>query len=195
MMPDACSMRTKNDWRRCMRDRLNGLPQQERAETAQCIEKLVSQTVFFGQARAVGFYRALSKEVPLDGLVRKAWNAGKSVLFPAREPEAAAYAWRMAGPDCVWEEGPDRVLQPSGHADPGGVAPDLIFVPGLAFSRKGVRLGRGGGHYDRLLRASDACFLGVARSFQLVDELPDDPHDVRMHGVVTEQEIYRIQNG
>ncbi|MEX2502640.1 MAG: 5-formyltetrahydrofolate cyclo-ligase [Trueperaceae bacterium] len=59
---------------------------------------------------------------------------------------------------------------------------DLILVPGVAFDRRGVRLGRGGGHYDRtlpLLRP-DALRVGVAHPDVLVDALPEDRHDQRM---------------
>ena len=67
---------------------------------------------------------------------------------------------------------------------------DLILVPGLAFSRGRHRLGRGGGYFDRLLggRGAQAFKLGICFSFQIVDQLPSEPHDVTMNAVVTESE-------
>ena len=67
---------------------------------------------------------------------------------------------------------------------------DLVLVPGLAFSRDRHRLGRGGGFFDRLLggRAAQAFKLGICFSFQMVDGLPSEPHDVVMDAVVTESE-------
>ena len=66
--------------------------------------------------------------------------------------------------------------------------PDLVLVPGLAFSRERHRLGRGGGFYDRLLagRASSAYKLGVCFRVQLCDTIPADPHDVAVNDVVTD---------
>jgi 5-formyltetrahydrofolate cyclo-ligase len=67
----------------------------------------------------------------------------------------------------------------------------VILVPGVAFTRAGQRLGRGGGYYDRLLSAlpAKAVRLGVCFELQIVDELPSEPHDMRVDGVVTEREV------
>ncbi|MFL6542883.1 MAG: 5-formyltetrahydrofolate cyclo-ligase [Chthoniobacterales bacterium] len=66
--------------------------------------------------------------------------------------------------------------------------PDLVLVPGLAFSRTHQRLGRGGGCYDRLLagRASPAYKLGVCFSIQLREAIPTDAHDVVLNDVITD---------
>lgn len=67
-------------------------------------------------------------------------------------------------------------------------APDLVLVPGLAFSRDNHRLGRGGGFYDRLLagRGSSAYKLGVCFHLQLRNAIPTDPHDVILDAVITD---------
>ena len=67
-----------------------------------------------------------------------------------------------------------------------GSVPKVWVVPGLAFTRKGARLGYGGGWYDRFLAAADpsAVLLGVAYPFQMVEELPSEPHDIRLTDVV-----------
>ena len=68
---------------------------------------------------------------------------------------------------------------------PAGV--DLVLVPGVAFSRQGARLGRGGGFYDRLLSRPDfrARRIGVCFERQLLDELPTEPHDCAVDLVIT----------
>jgi 5-formyltetrahydrofolate cyclo-ligase len=65
---------------------------------------------------------------------------------------------------------------------------DLILVPGIAFSKDRHRLGRGGGFFDRLLagRAKDSFKLGICFSFQMLDALPREPHDIVMDAVVTD---------
>jgi 5-formyltetrahydrofolate cyclo-ligase len=67
-------------------------------------------------------------------------------------------------------------------------AMDLILVPGLAFSQDRHRLGRGGGFFDRLLagRAKQAFKLGVCFSFQLLDSVPTEAHDIVMDAIVTD---------
>ena len=67
--------------------------------------------------------------------------------------------------------------------------PDLVIVPGLAFTADGARLGQGGGWYDRFLSAvrSDCTTIGVCFSEQVVDALPVEPHDVAVDHVVTDE--------
>lgn len=64
--------------------------------------------------------------------------------------------------------------------------PDLIVVPGLAFSPEGHRMGRGGGFYDRLLagRARAAFKVGVCFTLQLRDEIPHAAHDIILGAVI-----------
>jgi 5-formyltetrahydrofolate cyclo-ligase len=70
---------------------------------------------------------------------------------------------------------------------------DLLLAPGLAFTRGGVRLGRGGGHYDRLLadRSPRTKVVGVCFEIQMVEELPFEAHDHKMDAIVTESGLIR----
>jgi 5-formyltetrahydrofolate cyclo-ligase len=74
---------------------------------------------------------------------------------------------------------------------------DLLVVPGLAFDARGGRLGRGGGHYDRLLAARSGqkghrpVLLGLGFEFQIVERVPTAAHDVRLDIVVTEERVLR----
>jgi 5-formyltetrahydrofolate cyclo-ligase len=64
---------------------------------------------------------------------------------------------------------------------------DLIIAPGVAFDRRGGRLGRGGGYYDRLLRRAEKVpVIGLCFREQLVKKVPMKPHDVRMNKVITD---------
>jgi len=72
----------------------------------------------------------------------------------------------------------------------------LVVVPGLAFDRQGHRLGRGGGHYDRALRATPGALrVGVAYAFQVLESVPHGPGDEAMDVVVSEREVCRIRRG
>jgi 5-formyltetrahydrofolate cyclo-ligase len=66
-------------------------------------------------------------------------------------------------------------------------AADVVVIPALAVSRDGVRLGRGGGYYDRALRHArpDAVLVALVFDDELLDELPAEPHDRRVTAVVT----------
>ncbi len=71
---------------------------------------------------------------------------------------------------------------------------DVALVPGLAFDRRGVRLGRGGGHYDRLLELlrPDALIVGVTPAALVVDQLPRELHDRPVTHLVTEDGVVRV---
>jgi len=66
--------------------------------------------------------------------------------------------------------------------------PDVIIVPGTAFTQGGQRLGQGGGWYDRFLpgRRADALTIGIGFEPQVVDIVPTDAHDVELDCIVTE---------
>ena len=66
---------------------------------------------------------------------------------------------------------------------------DLLLVPGVAFTRSGRRLGRGGGFYDRLLADPELCAVsfGICFALQVVDNLPTEPHDRPVDRIVTER--------
>ncbi len=75
---------------------------------------------------------------------------------------------------------------PQGDVSPRQIAG--VLVPGLAFDRMGVRLGRGGGYFDRFLSDFAGLKVGVCFQEQLVDSLPRDSWDVQMDVVITESE-------
>ncbi len=72
---------------------------------------------------------------------------------------------------------------------------DLIMVPGVAFDRRGARMGHGKGYYDRLLEQARAETPLVALAFecQMFPEVPVGEHDVFMDKIITEQNIYEGQ--
>ncbi len=81
-------------------------------------------------------------------------------------------------------EPPEPWLPESTLAEAG-----LILVPALAVDRRGVRLGKGRGFYDRSLTGPNpqARLIAMVRDEELVDELPSEPHDVRMTHAITPQ--------
>ncbi len=70
---------------------------------------------------------------------------------------------------------------------------DLIMVPGVAFDRRGARMGHGFGYYDKLLEHArlDAPLVALAFECQLFPEIPTQSHDIFMDKIITEQAIYQ----
>lgn len=105
---------------------------------------------------------------------------------------------RMGGLDFVSVNGPDSlVVGPWGVREPvmdqSRVIPpteiDFMLIPGFGFCPDGRRLGRGGGFYDRLLATPGlrAWKLAAAFQCQVLKDLPSEPHDRRVHRIVTEK--------
>lgn len=136
-------------------------------------------------------YAALPDELDLSGLHRRWWDEGRAVLLP-RVLAAGRLAWHRVMDLIVLRPGfrgipePDPALAvelPLPHAA-------TIFVPGLAFTRDGRRLGQGGGYYDRLLaERPDLRAIGVGFACQLVEDLPSEPHDRPLSGLVIAGEL------
>jgi len=70
---------------------------------------------------------------------------------------------------------------------------NLVLVPGVAFDRRGGRLGFGGGYYDRFLPATPALRVGVTYDECMTDALPCCEHDQRMDWIVTPSELFATQ--
>ena len=120
----------------------------------------------------------------LDALV----GAGRTVLLPVVAGVAALDWAPYLGPDSL---APARLglLEPVGpRLGPRAIATAYaVLVPALAVDRTGVRLGRGGGHYDRTLPLADpsAELIAVIRDVELLTSLPREPHDVPMTAALT----------
>ena len=112
---------------------------------------------------------------------------GARVLLPVVPPSGSELRWAVD----TGRLGPGRfgLLEPLGpRLGPTAIGTaDVVVVPALAVARDGVRLGRGGGYYDRALRhaRADAVVVAVVFDDEFVDELPAEPHDHRVHAVVT----------
>lgn len=84
-----------------------------------------------------------------------------------------------------WSKGRFGLPEASGPV----VEPELVLVPGLAFDRRGYRLGQGKGCFDHYLQKHDIPAVGIAWSWQLLDIVPNDPWDRPVDTLITEKEI------
>jgi len=112
---------------------------------------------------------------------------GARVLLPVVPPGARELGWAVdTGRLAPGRSGPLEPLGPRLGATAVGTA-DVVVVPALAVARNGIRLGRGGGYYDRALQHVRPGAVVVALVFddEFVDELPTEPHDQPVAAVVT----------
>lgn len=151
------------------------------------LERL-EQTDVFRQARCIAVYYALPGEVQTARWIDR-WFGKKTILLPVVQGDdllLVPYQGRES-----MKQGAFGIWEPvvSAESDGGGCPIDLLVVPGVAFDRRLNRMGRGRGFYDRLLATAQAPAVGICYDFQLFDEIPVEPFDKPMDGIVTEKEV------
>lgn len=70
---------------------------------------------------------------------------------------------------------------------------DLCIIPLVACDKRGTRIGFGKGYYDRFLREKDTVKVGICYSWQVVEKIESEPHDVKLDYIVTEKEIIEVK--
>ncbi len=148
------------------------------------------------RAATVAAYVSVGREPGTGPLLAGLEAAGKRVILPLLQPDDDLDWAVYRGPDSLV---PARrgLLEPVGAPlgpDAIGTA-DCVIVPGLAVDRTGLRLGRGGGSYDRALgRVPVGTFTCVVlHASEVRDEVPADPHDRQVTAVVTEEGLLRFR--
>lgn len=132
-------------------------------------------------AHTVLLYSALPDEVNTDYLLISAKDNGKTVLLPRVNGDRLTL--HVYDPDAM-APGAFGVMEPQGAEFPpsryGEI--ELVVVPGMAFDRRGHRLGRGKGYYDRLLPLLPAArAVGLCFPFQVVASVPAEAYDAVVH--------------
>ncbi len=157
-------------------------PEKQAAADSQTVVGKIEQSAAFRNARTVLLYYPIHNEVDLRPLLDK-YHGSKTLLLPVTHRKAMEIR-PYTGETCL-KPGYARIPEPQTPAYTGKI--DLILVPGVVFDRKGHRIGRGGGYYDRFLKKyKQACKVGVAYDFQLKHhDLPQTWRDQPLDGVVT----------
>ncbi|MFO7274316.1 MAG: 5-formyltetrahydrofolate cyclo-ligase [Bacillota bacterium] len=185
----------KRELRRRMIAARQALDPAERARAGLLAQRAVLAAPEWARAHTVLLYMPVRGEVDTAALAEAGRLAGKRLLLPRVEQGdrlLRLHLWDGTAAQLV----PGAYGIPEPRPDLPQVAPavvDLVIVPGVAFDRRGYRLGYGGGYYDRLLpELAHAVRIGLGYGFQLVDLLPAEPHDVRLDALATEHGLYRF---
>lgn len=162
-----------------------------RETASQAIVTFLTQLPEYSTSKIVGLYAASHGEAELHRFFDRCIADGKSCYFPRLDGNDLVFHRVTQWADLV--PGAYGILAPQATAaalDPARC--DVMIVPGVAFDRQGNRLGRGKGYYDRYLPRVGGCHIGVCLDDFVVETLPHEPHDARMHLLVTESGILRF---
>ncbi len=175
-------MKTKAEIRKqiLLKRELLSLKEVQDKSTVIC-KKIISSPVY-NSAKVIYLYSAVKNEVDVSFIMRDAQKKDKIVAFP--KVEGKKITFYSVTSDKQFQRGAFSILEPcSGITAPKA---DLIIVPGVAFDARGLRLGYGGGFYDRYLSKCDACCIGVAYDFQILKQIPQEKHDVILDKIISD---------
>lgn len=192
---DDATRERKVALRRTMRRIRSSIPERDRAARGEAIAAAALALPETAAAATVFAFLSFGDEVPTRGLVAGLLAAGKRVVLPAvTDGVLEAAAWREGDPLTQSFYG---AAEPADRTavDPAEI--DLVLAPGLAFDRRGRRLGYGGAYYDRFLPRlrPGATVAALAFHEQVVDEVPAAGHDRVVDVVLTDRETIRVDRG
>ncbi len=183
------------------RQQINGrrlLSQQAITEHSHRIAELLINSKLYRQSKNIMLYMATKSEVQTQEVIHSALREDKNIFIPLIirerneiipslvkdfETELTPGALGIMQP----QEEYYRVFQPD--------ILDLVIVPGVAFTRQGYRLGRGGGYYDRFLSRlqQHTVSVGFAFEMQIVEQIPVNEKDMPVDYIITEKGIIEIR--
>jgi 5-formyltetrahydrofolate cyclo-ligase len=164
-------------------------PQERAAQEALLLQRFVGLPGYAAAETVLLYIKAFPEEINTVCLLRAALEAGKRVVCPrVQRIEHRLRLFQITSLADDLEPGILGIPEPrNGCPELSETAVDWALVPGLAFDDRCYRLGRGGGHYDRLLpllRADVSCWA-LGFECQLLTSLPAEAHDVPLHGIAT----------
>lgn len=179
--------RSKAEWRTRLTATRRAVPVEVRAERAQALHLRAVQLAAT-TGGPVCAYLPIGSEPGSAELPAALLAAGHEVLLPVVPAELGPLDWaRYEGPDDLGA-GPIGLREPTGtRLGPAGIArARLVLVPALAVDRRGLRIGKGAGYYDRSLPLADpgVPLVAVVYDEELVDRLPAEEHDFPVTGVL-----------
>ena len=201
-LPDSALSAARRPLRAALDARRRLVPASERATAARLLALNVDRALHLGAGQRIALYAALPHELDTAPLIALARKRGCLIYLPRIDRARRARGMRF-----VEMRGPLRtnrlgIAEPAGDVTLGARWLDIVFLPLTGFDRAGVRLGSGGGFYDRAFAFRRwrrfwhaPRLIGLGYAFQELPHLQAAAHDVLMDAVVTEQGSVRCATG
>ena len=178
----------KKELRRKMKQKRDEISHEEKAELDRKIQANLFDSDLYRNAELLLTFISVDSEPDTREILRRAWADGKRTAVPKCLPEhRMAFYIIESFDDCC--KGKYGIPEPMPHCREASLTEKdiLCLVPGLAFDRKGARLGYGGGYYDRFLRKNPHIFsCGICAERFAAESVPEEDTDQRLCGLITE---------
>lgn len=142
----------------------------------------------------VAGYLARSDEPSVDAVLSELIGAGSTVLLPRVDRDLLR--WVPVTDLAQVQVGAYGIREPIAGVDADVATVDVVLLPALAVDHRGIRLGQGGGYYDRALAGiprwvdGGPCRIAVINDAEFIDEVPTEPHDVVVDAVLTPSTLH-----
>jgi 5-formyltetrahydrofolate cyclo-ligase len=181
----------KSDFRKKIRILLSGLGDEEKRRLSAEIRTHISRSALWRSASEVMLFSPLPDEPDISRLIETALEEGKTTSLPRIEGTAINF-YKISGMQAL-EKNKYGILEPPPRErwQPSAAPAEhscICLVPGRAFTLRGLRLGRGGGYYDRFLSEYDSFLTSVGLCFavQIFPEVPSGVHDKALDYICSE---------
>ena len=176
-------MLEKKELRKYIRSLKKNISEDEYIRQDNIINQKLAAAEEFINAQNVLLYWSMKDEVSTHTFILKHYQK-KNIYLPVIKGDDLDIVL-FSGKDCLVEGPKYRIPEPSGEKLENEKIIDLVVLPGVAFDKQGNRMGRGAGYYDRILkRVQQAPKVALAYSFQMLDKVPVEPHDIKMDKVI-----------
>jgi 5-formyltetrahydrofolate cyclo-ligase len=201
-MTETISVTDRKALRKTLRAQRRAVSASERARIAQLVAVNADRYLHLQAGWRIAVYAALPSELDTAPLIELARNRGCHIYVPRIDRHSLGRKMRFV--ELTGRQRRNRlgIHEPESFRMIGARWLDVVFLPLVGFDACGVRLGMGGGYYDRAFafRRWRAAWhaprlIGIAYSFQQVEGLTAAAHDVRLDAVVTEERIVKCAIG
>ena len=162
-------------------------------QLSESILKLAHKGLDISTCEALGGYFAANNEVSIEAIIKTRLQKKLTTTFPVISSNQSL---AMVNPENLKKLSKNKfnILEPVSGNEVLPMEHDMIIVPTVGVDKNGFRVGYGGGYYDRLLKPildkkNRPLIIGLVYDFQLIDDLINEEHDIKLDVVVTEKQV------
>ena len=161
-------------------------------EKSMQASRIFLQSEIYKNAKQIMLYLPLDNEMDTNFIMECAFNDKKNVVLPVTDAKSGIITPCLVTKKTQFAKGAFSVYEPLDKKVADMSKTDVIVVPGIAFNKRGERIGFGKGCYDRLLRDTKTIRVGFCYDFQICEEFKGEEHDVAMNFLISNSGMIKI---